>query len=77
MFWWTKGRKSGEYAGAYSVRKCPTEVIQARIVQMSEFIARFDGPNAHLQADRKVNGEQALDYLFAELGRRASRAVVP
>lgn len=76
-FWlalyWKRGSRKGLHAGYFEIHKVPTNLLQERIVEFAEecgenLTSRTEHYRAHL--------EQALDYLFAELGRRAGRKVI-
>lgn len=75
-YWYIKGPKKNAYAGMYSARKVPVDHLQSRIKETSEYLAWAYSTDAYLDPIYIRRTELALDYLYAELGRRANRAVV-
>lgn len=68
------GGRKGKEAGFHEIHKLPTRVIKAVIEELSNAYAR--GPWFDVDTLWHANCELALDYLFAELGRRANRKVI-
>ena len=75
QYWWSKSPKTGKYYGLVSVRDVPVDHLQSRIVELSETYDKWS-KSPHAQLYNLNDLQLALDYLFVELGRRASRAVV-
>ena len=76
-FWielyFTRGPRKGRFAGYHEVHKVPIGHIEAHIKLVADRIHAKAPWDFGLYMERL---ELALDYLFAELGRRANRKVL-
>lgn len=72
--WISPASRKGKTAGCYEIHKLPTRILEGTIKDLSEKYTK--GPYIAIDKQWYANCEQALDYLFAELGRRAARKVI-
>jgi hypothetical protein len=80
-FWidlyYTRGPKKERFAGFYEIHGLPTRFIEERIKLISEAYQSMDFQSIQAKVfDFARRAEIALDFLFAELGRRASRRMI-
>jgi len=77
-FWidlfFTRGVRKGKFAGFFELREVPLRFIEERIQTATATYEKWQGTSMGLLYNARI--EQALDYLFAELGRRTNRKVI-
>lgn len=65
------GKRKGKFAGVHEIHRLPLKHLQEAIVHISKWLEGYQG-----YPEPIASAELALDYLFAELGRRAARKVL-